>query len=129
MAQYPLPQFIESEGKIVSFLTYKQFFLIVIGGAICVGFYYFLPFWLFIILGLLVAGLVALIGFIKIDNVPVTTMILNLIMFQTKSKDYVWRKKHSAYPFKTKNMQDLSAQQPADNKIHSVKNMIEYRKK
>lgn len=129
MAQYPIPQFIEAEGKMVSFLTFKQFFWIVGGGALCVGFYYFLPFWLFVILSLLVAGFVALVAFIKIDNVPVTTMILNVIMFSTKSKDYVWKKKHSAYPFKTKNMQDLSQQHPAGNKIHSVKNMIEYRKK
>ena len=129
MAQYPIPQFIEAEGKIVSFLTFKQFFWIVGGGALCVGFYYFLPYFLFITLSLLVAMFVVLMAFVKIDNVSVMTMILNVILFSTKSKNYTWKKKESAYPFKTKNMQDLSVQNPAENKIHSVKNMIEYRKK
>ncbi|MSU54883.1 MAG: PrgI family protein, partial [Candidatus Staskawiczbacteria bacterium] len=83
VAQYPIPQFIEAEGKIISFLTFRQFFWLVGGGGVCIGFYYLLPFFLFVILSLLVAIFVALVGFVKVNDMPVTTLIMNFLMFST----------------------------------------------
>ena len=129
MAQYPIPQFIEAEGKIISFLTFRQFFWLVGGGGVCIGFYYLLPFFLFVILSLLVAIFVALVGFVKVNDMPVTTLIMNFLMFSTKSKNYVWKKKTLEYPFKTKNMQELPSQEIGKSKIQHIKGMIEYKKK
>lgn len=137
MAQYPIPQFIESEGKIISFLTFRQFFILVGGGAICFLFYYTLPFWLFGILGIGIALLTGTIAFLKIDNTSVVTIALNFISFLTKSKDYVWQKKEHPYPFKiksargqeTKNRETFSDSESKTNKLGDVKKMVEYRKK
>ncbi len=129
MAQYPIPQFIEAEGKIVSFLTFRQFFWLVGGGVICIGSYYLLPFWLFIILSALVALFVALVAFIKIDDMSVIALLLNYMMFSTKSKNYVWKKKQTEYPFKTKDTITAGPPKPEDSKLQSVKGMVEYRKK
>ena len=100
MAEYPTPQFIEEEGKIVSFLTFRQFFVLIGTLAVCGLFYYFLPFYLFIILSLITVLIGASIAFLKINNTPVAVIVLNFLFFFIKSKDYTWKKKESPYPFK-----------------------------
>ena len=40
MEQYPIPQFIEQEGKIAFFISFRQFFYIVGAGAICFILYF-----------------------------------------------------------------------------------------
>ena len=131
MAQYPIPQFIESEGKIISFLTFRQFFILVGGGAFCLLFYYTLPFWLFTILSIIVGLLVALIGFVKIDNTSVVTILLNSILFLVGSKKYIWQKKESPYPFKVKKNYDVKSIQAESpiNRLGVAKKLVELRKK
>jgi len=91
--QYPIPQFIESEGKIISFLSFRQFFLLVGGGAICALFFTILPFYFFVIGSLLVMALTGSIAFVKIDNISVLTIFMNFIGFTIASKNYMWIKK------------------------------------
>ncbi len=128
MAQYPIPQFIEAEGKIISFLTFRQFFWIVGGGAACMLFYYTLPFFLFVVLSVITALFVALVAFVKIDNVSVLTIFFNFLTFSTKTKDYTWKKKEMPYPFKAK---PLGTAIPAANqsKLKDTIKIVEYRKK
>ncbi len=135
MAQYPIPQFIESEGKIISFLTFRQFFLLVGGGAFCLLFYYTLPFFLFVIFSIFIGLLVAAIAFVKIDNTSVVIIFLNFILFLTKSKDYVWQKKEHPYPFRVKkhpeikNIEEFTTSGSENSKLHNIKQIVEYRKK
>lgn len=95
----------------------------------CILFYYKLPIWLATILSILVALVVALVVFVKIDNVPVATLVLNYVTFSTRSKNYTWSKKQVPYPFTQKNIQDISAGEPEKSKLHQAKGMVEYRKK
>ena len=127
MAQYPIPQFIESEGKIISFLTFRQFFVLVGAGAICGAAYYTLPFALFAIISLIVAVMAFAIAFLKIDNTSVVTLVVNFLSFTTKSKNYVWQKKDSPYPFATKNQ--LSNQDVTPGSLQQTGKMVELRKK
>ena len=101
MEQYPVPQFIEEEAKMVSFLTIRQFIYLVIAGAIIFILYSVLPFPLFIIAAIIVGGGAAVLGFFKIDGIPLLTIMLNSVGFITGAKNYTWRKKESLYPFKT----------------------------
>lgn len=100
MEQYPIPQFIEAEGKIVFFLSFRQFFYLVGAGAICFFFYYFLPFFLFVILSVVVFAAAVGLAFVTINGVPVLNMILGSFGFAIGGKDYTWKKKESPYPFK-----------------------------
>ncbi len=101
MEQYPVPQFIEEEAKMTSFLTVKQFVYFIVAGAIIFIFYAVLPFFLFIIAAIIVGGVAAILGFLKIDGIPLLTIMLNSIGFITGAKNYTWKKKESLYPFKT----------------------------
>lgn len=101
MEQYPVPQFIEEEARMTSFLTMRQFIYLVIAGAVIFVLYSVLPFFLFIIAAIIVGGGAASLAFFKINGVPLLTMIFNSIGFLSGAKAYTWKKKESLYPFKT----------------------------
>ncbi|MBU4204695.1 PrgI family protein [Patescibacteria group bacterium] len=101
MEQYPVPQFIEEEARMAFFLTVKQFVYLVIAGAILFILYAILPFFLFIVAAIIVGGSAVLLGFFKINGIPLLTVLLNSIGFITGAKNYTWKKKESLYPFKT----------------------------
>ena len=101
MEQYPIPQFIEAEGKIAFFLSFRQFFYLVGAGVICFMAYYILPFFLFIIVSLVIGIAAVGLAFITINGVPVLNMILGSLGFAIGGKNYTWKKKESPYPFKS----------------------------
>ena len=131
MAQYPIPQFIESEGKIVSFLTFRQFFILVGAGAICLVLYYAVPFYLFIFFSIFIGLLAGGIAFLKIDGIPIVTIVLNYLSYTTRSKNYVWKKKESPYPFKFKEKEAIKAgeEMSKDNTLKDTRQIVEFRKK
>lgn len=135
MAQYPIPQFIEAEGKIIPFLTFRQFFILVGGGAACLALYYILPFSLFIVFAIFIGILVAIIAFIKIDNASVISIFFDFIKFTNQAKNYVWKKQESQYPFKIKKHyqakggQEFNAQEAQANKLKEIKKLVELRKR
>ena len=101
MEQYPVPQFIEQEGKIAFFLSFRQFFYLVGAGVVCFILYYILPTFIFYIAATILGlGSVAL-SFVSINGVPLLDMLLASVGFATGGKNYTWKKKESPYPFKT----------------------------
>ena len=125
MAQYPIPQFIEAEGKIISFLTFRQFFIIVGGGAACAVLYYTVPFYPFLVSSFFIGAITAGIAFLKIDDQGIVTLIMNVLGFSLKSKNYVWKKKSSPY----KMPEPLITPEPQESKIQKTQGVVEYRKK
>jgi len=93
MAQYPVPQFIEEEGKIIFFLTFRQFFLLIGGGVVCFLLFQFLPFYFFVVGSLFVMAVVSIIAFVKINGISVVKIVLNYLGFLIQKKDYIWKKK------------------------------------
>jgi len=100
MPQYPVPQFIESEGKIIFFLTFRQFFILVGGGALCVGLYFLTPFTVFIVGSLTIIVLTVAIAFFKVNNQSIITYLLHAIQFSTGTKNYTWKKENTFYASK-----------------------------
>ena len=100
MEQYPIPQFIEQEGKIAFFISFRQFFYLVGAGVICFILYYILPFFLFILASLAIGGTAVALAFVTINGVPIVNMLLASIGFMAGGKNYTWKKKESLYPFK-----------------------------
>jgi len=130
--QYPIPQFIEEEAKIIAFLTFRQFFWLVGAGIVCIVWYNIFPFWLFIGTSLATAILVAAIAFIKIDNASLLKVLFHFLNFSLGEKNYTWKKKESTYPFKIQKTRQLTpietpqqAAQMQPSKLSNVKKMIE----
>lgn len=100
MEQYPIPQFIEQEGKIAFFISFRQFFYLVGAGAVCFALYFFLPFFLFIIFSFFIIVVAGILAFMQVNGVPILNIIMASIGFMAGGKDYTWKKKESPYPFK-----------------------------
>jgi hypothetical protein len=101
MDQYPIPQFIEQEGKIAFFISFRQFFYLVGAGIICFMLYWLVPAFIFWILAPALFILAAVLAFATINGVPIINTIFSSIGFLSGTKDYTWKKKESPYPFKT----------------------------
>ena len=101
MEQYPIPQFIEQEGKIAFFISFRQFFYLVGAGAVCFVLYWVLPAFLFWIVMPVISITAVLLAFVTINGVPVINTIFSSLGFLTGTKNYTWKKKESPYPFKT----------------------------
>ncbi len=101
MENYPIPQFIEQEGKIAFFISFRQFFYIVGAGAVCFVLYFILPRFLFAIFSIIISISSIGLAFVTVNGAPISNVLLNSLGFATGSKNYVWQKKESPYPFKT----------------------------
>lgn len=100
MEHYPIPQFIESEGKIAFFLSFKQFFYLVGAGIICFFLFYILPFPIFVVAAVIVFGCGIALAFVSVNGMPVLDLILKSVGFSMGGKNYTWKKKESPYPFR-----------------------------
>jgi len=100
MEQYPIPQFIESEGKIAFFISFRQFFYLVGAGVLCFILYFILPRMLFYIVAPVIFIGSAILAFGMVNGAPIINIILGSIGFSLGGKNYTWKKKESPYPFK-----------------------------
>ncbi len=100
MEQYPIPQFIEQEGKIAFFISFRQFFYLVGAGVICFFLWFLLPRFLFYIAALVVAVASVVLAFGTVNGTPILNVLLGAIGFSIGGKSYTWKKKESPYPFK-----------------------------
>jgi len=135
MERYPIPQFIEQEGKIAFFISFRQFFYLVGAGVICFILYYVLPFSIFIVLSIAIFGGAAALAFVTINGVPILNMILGSIGFIMAGKNYTWKKKESPYPFRPirktriKKIEEGPVLQAQSSQLRKVHTQIETRSK
>ena len=96
MNQFLVPQFIDVEPKILGPLTLKQFIVIVIGIVFAVIAYRFADISLFIVEFIVIAGLVILFAFIKVNGQPFHYFLLNILGILIGSNIRVWEKDEKA---------------------------------
>jgi len=92
MEQYPVPQFIDVEDKIIGPITTRQFVLLLIGGLIVFILYSILTFWAFVFGGLIDIAIFTSLAFVKINGRPVHFFLLNFIQTIKRPKLRVWNK-------------------------------------
>ncbi len=90
--RFQVPQFIETESKIVGPFTLKQFLYLAAGAVIIFILQYVLSFTFLIIIGIPIALLAAALAFYKVDGVPFPQYLLMALSFLTGTKKYVFSK-------------------------------------
>jgi hypothetical protein len=91
---FVLPQFIEMEAKIVGPLTLKQFMFVASGGSLAFIIYFSLgkaslP--LAIALIAVVMGISCALAFVKMDGIPLPTVIRHYIAFAMAPRVFLWK--------------------------------------
>ncbi|SRR3972149_1929300 len=91
--RFQLPQFIETETKLVGPFTLKQFIWIAAGGAILyLAFLILGPGIWFILIAILVGAGAISMAFVKIDGMPLLNYILYALNFTISPKRYLFKK-------------------------------------
>ncbi len=91
--QFNVPQFIEGDTKIVGPLSFKQFAYILVAGIISVLLYFTVSFALFLFLSIFILGLGFSLALLKVKGTSLPSLIKNFLIYLTKPKVYLWKKK------------------------------------
>lgn len=89
--QFQVPQFIETEDKIVGPLSIRQFIYIVVAAGISMILYFSVRAWLWMILSLPLLGLGAAMAFIKVNGRPFSKFMGATLSYYWKPQTYVWQ--------------------------------------
>jgi hypothetical protein len=92
--QFQVPQFIETEDKIVGPLTLKQFIIVGVGVGLSGMLYFVLQTWLWIILSVFLVGGAGAMAFVKIQGRPLLRVIMSAFNFYWSPQTYVWQPEH-----------------------------------
>ena len=92
--QYQVPQFIETEDKVVGPFSIRQFVYVGIAGMISAVFYFLLQTWLFFIVAVILIGGALALSFVKINGRPLMKVGLSAFNFYWKPQTYVWKPDH-----------------------------------
>ena len=101
--QFQVPQFIDTEDKVVGPFSLRQFMYVGIAGFLSAIFYFFVQTWLFVIMAIIFLGLAGVIAFVKINGQPVSKIITAAFSFYWKPQRYVWKQEAVATPKTTRN--------------------------
>lgn len=91
--QFQVPQFIETEDKIIGPMTLKQFGFVAVGGIACFILFSVLTFRFAITLSIPIAALALVLAFGKVKGVPAPKYLMSLLNFSLKPQLYLWKKK------------------------------------
>ncbi len=90
--RFQLPQFIETETKIVGPFTLPQFLWIAGGGAFVFLFYNLVKGFLFFIVAIPIGGIFLALAFLKMDGVPLIVYFSYSIGYLVNPKKYIFKK-------------------------------------
>ena len=90
MQQFTVPQFIDVEPKIIGPITTRQFLIILVAAFIMFIVYKTVDFNVFLIVGIFILILTAIIAFAKINGRPFHFFLLNFVQTMKKPSIRVW---------------------------------------
>ena len=90
--RFQLPQFIETEIKIVGPFTLQQFLWIAGGAAFVFLLYMLVKGLLFFVFAIPIAGIFLALAFLKIDGVPLIVYASYSLSYFTNPKKYIFKK-------------------------------------
>jgi PrgI family protein len=92
--QYQVPQFIETEDKVVGPFSIRQFIYVGIAAVIAGVCYFLVQTWLFFIVAFVLLGGSLALAFVKINGRPLMKVGLSAFNFYWKPQMYVWKPDH-----------------------------------
>jgi len=89
--QFQVPQFIETEDKIIGPFTLRQFLYLAAGGGASFTLYFLVETWLWAFLSLFFVGGSIALAFIKVNGRTLPALLFSAFSFYWKPQTYVWR--------------------------------------
>lgn len=92
--RFQVPQFIETETKIVGPLTWKQFIWVAIGVGLLLIFFRIMSGAVLVVASLLVIIIFGSLAFVRIEGAPLIDFLLKALGFALGPKKYLFRKEN-----------------------------------
>jgi hypothetical protein len=92
--QFQVPQFIETEDKIVGPFSLRQFAYVGAGGVLSALLYFAAVGWLWVIGSIIIFSIAISLAFVKIEGRPFANVIVSAFNFYWKPQTYVWQPEH-----------------------------------
>ena len=92
--RFIVPQFIDTEDKILGPITVRQFIIMIGGGLLIFASYKLADFGLFLLEGFIIIALVLLFAFVKVNGAPFHVFFANFLSTFKKPKIRVWQKEY-----------------------------------
>ena len=89
---FPVPQFIDVEEKILGPLTFKQTLYVVGAAGLLFILYFFVEMWLFVILAIIIFGAALALAFIKIGGKTFSQFLISVIIYSFTPHIFIWKK-------------------------------------
>lgn len=106
--QYQVPQFIETEDKIIGPLTLKQF-LIACGGVFTIIILYFVfTTFLWLLVSAVIGTVTAIFAFVRYNGRPITSFIGSALMYFFRPRMFVWKRKEELAALRAKEAEKSS---------------------
>ena len=110
--QFQVPQFIETEDKVVGPFSLRQFAYV---GAACLVsaiFYFMVATWLFVIVAIILVGGALALSFVHVEGRPLMSILISAIGFYWKPQTYVWQPEHPTISQATARTEEKEAEVP-----------------
>ena len=89
--QFQVPQFIDTEDKIIGPLSLRQFAYVGVGGILSAMLYFVAQTWLWALGSIFIFGAAFAFAFVKIEGRPFANVIVSAFHFYWKPQTYVWQ--------------------------------------
>lgn len=96
--QFQVPQFIETEDKIVGPFSMRQFGYLLAAGGVSVFLYFTVEFTLWAVLSVFFAGIALALGLIQVEGRPLVHVVGAALGFFWKPQTYVWQAEKQQIP-------------------------------
>lgn len=116
--QFQVPQFIETEDKIVGPLSLRQFIIVAAGSGIAALLYFMLQFWIWIILAFIVMSLAIGLAFIRVEGRPLLKVTTSAFNYYWHPQIYIWQPEHPAAP--AKHAEKAPAKKPNTSALEKI---------
>jgi len=104
--QFQVPQFIETEDRIIGPLTLIQFFYLAIAGGISFALFFILSIPIWILVTFFISIIALAFAFIKINGRPLSVAAVAALGFYWRPRLYLWQRKKEVEKIPTIKLQD-----------------------
>lgn len=98
--QYQVPQFIDTEDKVVGPFSLRQFLYVGVACGISGLCYFLVQTWLFLIIAVVLIGGSLALSFVKINGRPLIKIGMSAFNFYWRPQAYVWKSDHPVQEYK-----------------------------
>jgi len=104
--QFQVPQFIETEDKVVGPFTLRQFMFVGGAGVASAILYFTVATWLWFLLTIILLGGAVGVAFVKVAGRPLGNVIFSALGFYWNPQTYIWKSEENAAIMRRENQEE-----------------------